>query len=95
MSTHICPDCGHESAIFGAGGAAKMSADFDVAMLGQLPLDARVRETTDGGKPTVVAAPDSPAAAAFIRAARRMTAALAGTGKDYSSVFPKIVVEDT
>ena len=72
-----------------------MSADFDVAMLGQLPLDARVRETTDGGKPTVVADPDSPAAAAFIRAARRMTATLAGTGKDYSSVFPKIVVEDS
>ena len=95
MSTHICPDCGHESSIFGSGGAEKMSEDFDVALLGQLPLDARVRETTDGGNPTVVADPDSPAAAAFVRAARRMTATLAGTGKDYSSVFPKIVVEDT
>ena len=95
MSTYHCPNCGHESAIFGAGGAEKMSTDFDVALLGQLPLDARVRETTDGGSPTVVADPDSPAAAAFRRAARRMTATLAGTGKDYSSVFPKIVVEDT
>jgi ATP-binding protein involved in chromosome partitioning len=95
MSTHICPECGHESAIFGSGGADRMSADFDVEVLGRLPLDAEVREMTDSGRPTVAAAPDSPAAAAFIRAARRMTSALAGRGRDYSSVFPKIVVEDT
>ncbi len=95
MSVHVCPKCGHESSIFGEGGAARMSDDFDVELLGQLPLDAGVRETTDAGRPTVVAAPDSPAAGAFFRAARRATAALAQTGKDYSSVFPKIVVEDS
>jgi ATP-binding protein involved in chromosome partitioning len=95
MSTHVCPACGHESAIFGAGGAETMSRDFDVELLGQLPLDARVRETTDGGRPTVIADPDSAAASAFVRTARRMTAALAGQGKDYSGAFPKIVVEDS
>ena len=95
MSTHVCPACGHESAIFGAGGAEAMSTDFDVELLGQLPLDARVRETTDGGKPTVIADPESAAAGAFVRTARRTTAALAGLGKDYSAAFPKIVVEDT
>ncbi len=95
MSTHVCPKCGHESAIFGAGGAEKMSGDFDVEVLGQLPLDAGIRETTDAGQPTVVSAPDSAAADAFFRAARRATAALAQRGKDYSSVFPKIVVEDS
>jgi ATP-binding protein involved in chromosome partitioning len=95
MSTHICPECGHESAIFGSGGADRMSADFDVEVIGRLPLDAEVREMTDSGRPTVAAAPASPAAAAFIRAARRMTSALAAKDRDYSSVFPKIVVEDT
>ena len=95
MSTHVCPSCGHESSIFGTGGAAKMSDDFDVELLGQLPLDAGIREMTDAGQPTVVAAPDSAAAAAFFRASRRATAALAQEGKDYSSVFPKIVVEDS
>lgn len=95
MSTHVCPECGHESSIFGAGGAAKMSADFDVDLLGQLPLDAGIREMTDAGRPTVASEPESAAAAAYFRAARRMTAALAAKDKDYSSVFPKIVVEDT
>jgi len=95
MSIHVCSNCGHESAIFGAGGAGKMTEDFDVELLGQLPLDAGIRETTDAGRPTVVAEPTSPGGTAFFKAARRMTAALAGRGKDYSSVFPKIVVEDS
>jgi len=95
MSIHVCTSCGHESAIFGAGGAQKMTEDFGVELLGQLPLDAGIRETTDAGRPTVVAEPTSPGGAAFFKAARRMTSALAGHGKDYSSVFPKIVVEDS
>ena len=95
MSTHVCPKCGHESSIFGEGGAAKMSADFEVDVLGQLPLDAGIREMTDAGRPTVASEPHSAAAAAYFRAARRMTSALAKKDKDYSSVFPKIVVEDS
>ena len=94
MSVHRCAQCGHESAVFGTGGGERMVADFGVELLGQLPLDAGIRETTDAGRPSVVADPGGPAAAAFVRAARRTTAALAGQGKDYSAAFPKIVVED-
>lgn len=94
MSTHICSSCGHEEAIFGHGGGEKMAADFAVELLGQLPLKASIREQTDSGKPTVVAEPGSTAAQAYRAAARRMAAVLAGQGKDYSSKFPKIVVED-
>ena len=93
MSTHICTACGHEEAIFGAGGADAMVRDFDVELLGQLPLDASIREQADSGNPTVAADPDSAAAEAFRSAARRMAAALAMQGKDYSARFPKIVVE--
>ncbi len=95
MSTHVCSQCGHEEPIFGAGGGERMSQDFGVDLLGQLPLDASIREQTDSGKPTVVAAPDSAAAAACRNAARRMAAAQAAQGRDYSSKFPKIVVEDS
>lgn len=95
MSIHRCEQCGHESAVFGSGGAEQMVADFGVDLLGQLPLDAGIRETTDAGRPTVVADPDAPAAAAFFRAARRTTAALAGQSRDYSAAFPKIVVEES
>jgi ATP-binding protein involved in chromosome partitioning len=95
MSTHVCTACGHEEPIFGAGGGGKISADFDVPLLGQLPLAAQVREQTDSGKPTVVADPESPAALAFVAAARRMAAELATQGRDYASKFPNIVVEDS
>ena len=95
MSTHVCSKCGFEEPIFGAGGGEQMAGDFDVELLGQLPLDARIREQTDSGIPTVVADPDSSSAAAYRAAAIRMAAAQAAQGRDYASKFPKIVVEDS
>jgi len=94
MSTHICTACGHEEPLFGSGGGARMASDFKVELLGQLPLDLRIREQTDGGTPTVVAAPDSGPARAYQLIARRMAARLAMQGKDFSHRFPKIVVEE-
>jgi ATP-binding protein involved in chromosome partitioning len=93
MSTHVCSQCGHAEAIFGSGGGQQMAADFDVPLLAALPLDLRIREQTDGGNPTVHADPDSAAAQQYFLAARRMTSILALQGKDYSSKFPKIVIE--
>jgi len=95
MSTHVCTQCGHKEALFGTGGGDRIAADFGVALLGKLPLDARVRELTDAGQPTVVADPGSPAAASYRQAARRTAAELAVQGRDYSARFPKIVVEDS
>ena len=95
MSTHVCSNCAHEESIFGSGGGEEMAQDFDVELLGQLPLDASIREQTDSGNPTVVSAPDSAAAAAYRNAAQRMAAAQAVQGRDYSSKFPKIVIEDS
>jgi len=94
MSTHICSKCGHEEALFGSGGGAQMAGEFEVELLGQLPLDLRIREQTDGGSPSVVAEPDAAPAVAYRATARRMTARLALQGKDYSRRFPKIVVEN-
>jgi ATP-binding protein involved in chromosome partitioning len=95
MSVHVCSNCGHVEHLFGAGGGARMAAQYDVELLGELPLDARVREEADGGAPTVVAAPDSPHAAPYFVMARRTAAALARRGKDRSTLFPKIVVEES
>ncbi len=95
MSTHICTECGHEEPIFGSGGGEKMAADFDVELIGSLPLHLRIREQTDSGEPTVIAEPDGPHAQAYRQTARRMAALLAIQGKDYSHAFPKIVVEDS
>lgn len=95
MSTHVCSACGHEEPIFGTGGGQRMAADFGVELIGQLPLDARIRELTDSGNPTVIGDPASSAANAYRAAARRMAARLAAEGKDYSARFPKIIVENS
>lgn len=93
MATHICSKCGHEEEIFGAGGANKIVEDFDVRLLGRLPLDARIREQTDAGKPTVVAEPDSAIAQAYREVAWHVGAAQAAERVDHSSKFGPIVVE--
>ena len=95
MAIHVCSQCGHAEHIFGEGGGARMSADFGVEYLGGLPLDIRIREQTDSGRPTVVAEPDGAIAAAYRQIARRMAVKVAETAKDMSSKFPSIVVQNT
>jgi ATP-binding protein involved in chromosome partitioning len=95
MSTHVCTQCGHEEALFGSGGGRRMADEYGVTLLGQLPLDISIREQTDSGYPTVVAAPASPQAIAYRATARNVAAALALQGKDYSRRFPNIVVEES
>jgi ATP-binding protein involved in chromosome partitioning len=94
MSTHICSACGHEEAIFGSGGADQMVADFEIPLLGQLPLQSIIREQTDSGVPTVIADPNSQAANAYRATALQIAAAQAMQRSDYSSKFGNIVVEE-
>ncbi|MBE0509869.1 MAG: iron-sulfur cluster carrier protein ApbC [Chromatiales bacterium] len=93
MSIHICSKCGHEEHIFGEGGGQKMSDDFKINFLGSLPLDMRIRQEADDGKPTVVAEPDSRISEIYREIARRTAAKLSLKAKDYSAKFPKIVIQ--
>src|SRR6202522_2974392 len=95
MSVHICSQCGHTEHVFGSGGGARMAAQYGVQLLGELPLDIRIREDADGGSPTVVSEPGSERARAYFQMARRTAARLATLHKDYSRAFPKITVEAT
>ena len=95
MSTHICSKCGHEEHIFGAGGGNNMAEQYDVAFLGSLPLDIRIREETDAGKPTVVAEPDSSISKTYRDIARRVAAKLSQQKKNYAGKFPNIVIQNT
>ncbi len=95
MSYHVCPKCGHESHIFGAGGAQKMSKDYGTELLGQLPLDEAIRSQADSGKPTVVSDPDGAAAEIYRRIARRCAVKIAESQRDMTSKFPNIVVQNT
>lgn len=95
MSTHICSKCGHEEHIFGQGGGINMADQYEVDFLGSLPLDIRIREETDAGKPTVVAEPDSKISMTYRDIARRIAAKLAVRKKDYSAKFPNIVIQNS
>lgn len=94
MSMHICSNCGHAEAIFGAGGGEKMCADFGVDFLGALPLTMAIREQADSGRPTVVAEPDGQIAEIYKNIARKVAVKVAEKAKDMTSKFPSIVIQN-
>src|SRR5213075_1009619 len=95
MSFHVCTKCGHESHIFGSGGAQKMARDYGSEVLGQLPLDESIQQQADSGRPTVVADPDGKIAELYRRIARRCAVKIAESQRDMTSKFPNIVVQNT
>jgi ATP-binding protein involved in chromosome partitioning len=95
MSMHVCSNCGHAEPIFGEGGAAKMCRDYNVPFLGALPLDIRIREQADSGRPTVVADPDGAVAQVYKDIARKVAIAVAQKAADFSAKFPSIVIQNT
>lgn len=95
MSIHICSNCGHEEAIFGQGGGLAMAEKNQVELLGSLPLDIKIRQLADSGRPTVAADPDSRAAQMYRAIARKMAAKLSLRARDYSNRFPNIVIQNT
>jgi ATP-binding protein involved in chromosome partitioning len=95
MSIHVCSNCGHAEHIFGAGGAQRMCAEYGVPFLGGLPLDIRIREQADSGRPTVIADPDGPIAAIYREIARKTAVFIAQKAEDFSAKFPSIVIQNT
>lgn len=95
MSVHVCGNCGHAEHIFGTGGGMKMCEQYGVEYLGGLPLDIKIREQTDSGKPTVVADPDGAVALIYKEIARKLAVKVAEKAKDMSAKFPTIVVQNT
>ncbi|HLT24790.1 MAG TPA: P-loop NTPase, partial [Ignavibacteria bacterium] len=71
MSYYLKED-GAKDHIFGEGGGKKMSDQYNVALLGEIPINTRIREYGDNGKPIVIADPGSPEAEAFISIAKKL-----------------------
>ena len=95
MSAHVCSACGHEEAIFGEGGGVQMAEEYGVETLGRIPLDIRIREDADSGRPTVVADPDGAITMNYRSIARHVAGQLAARRRSYSDVFPSIVIQNT
>jgi ATP-binding protein involved in chromosome partitioning len=90
MSTFVCPNCGHESHIFGHGGARETAAKLGTDFLGEIPLHIAIRETSDGGTPITARDPAGPQSKAFLALAERIIAKL-DAGDDRPA--PRIVME--
>ena len=93
MSTHRCSNCGHVEPIFGEGGGERMAREQQVPLLGQLPLAMSIREQADGGRPTVVAVPDSPEAGIYRQIARSAAGRLSLRARNKSMGLPKVAIE--
>ncbi|WP_407282884.1 Mrp/NBP35 family ATP-binding protein [Methanolobus sp. WCC1] len=50
MAGIICPHCDEKIDIFGRGGVEKAAKDFNVSVLGELPMDPKIAEIEDSGK---------------------------------------------
>jgi len=83
MSYLACPHCGERVEVFGSGGGKIVAETLGrmvgapVPLLGQVPIDVRLREAGDQGTPIVVADPDSPAA----RELRKIAESLSGQSR--------------
>ncbi len=95
MAIHICSNCGHAEHIFGQGGGERMAREYDVEYLGGLPLDIRIREQADSGRPTVVSDPDGEVAAMYRKIARRVAARIAEQAREVRVKGPEIVFQNT
>ncbi|HET6787227.1 MAG TPA: iron-sulfur cluster carrier protein ApbC [Aquabacterium sp.] len=95
MAVYHCPQCGHEAHIFGEHGGERLAQEGGVSLLGALPLDLKIREQADSGRPTLVSDPDSRPVALYKDIARRMAARLSLLPKDYSSKIPSVSVVNT
>ncbi len=98
MSLFICPNCGHESHIFGHGGAREEADKLGVDFLGEVPLNIDIRTHADGGNPIVEAEPDGPHAQTYRRIAMAVWEKLSGEdmenrGGAGTRAAPKIVIQ--
>jgi ATP-binding protein involved in chromosome partitioning len=73
MSYLPCPHCGDNIDVFGSGGGQSVATSLstrlgaDVPLLGQVPIDVRLREGGDSGQPLVLSDPDAPASKALLQ----------------------------
>lgn len=85
MSTHICSHCGHEEQIFGTGGGDQLSAQYNIPLLGRLPLNTQIRENADAGRPSVIAGDD--AAESYMLIAEKIINQLPKVEKPENRIF--------
>jgi len=85
MSYFIAPDTGNRYDIFGSGGGEKLSIELNTSFLGSIPINPRIREGGDLGKPIVYDSPDAEESKSILSIAQRLSEAVEKTTTDSSS----------
>ena len=93
MSYFSCPNCGHRTDIFAHGGARRTAAELGCDFLGEIPLDIRIRETSDAGEPIVASEPGSPHTAAYRAIAEKVATKIEEALGEQQRRAPKIVIQ--
>jgi ATP-binding protein involved in chromosome partitioning len=95
MSYLVCPHCGEQTELFGSGGGATVAAALSrlsgapVPLLGQVPIDVRLREGGDAGVPLVLGDPASPAALALRKIADELGTRSRGLAGRHLGISPR------
>jgi ATP-binding protein involved in chromosome partitioning len=89
MSHFQCPKCGRRDFLFGEGGGERIANDFEVPLLGRLPLLTELRVAGDAGTPIVIGSPDHPVSVTFLEIARRVLEEVAAARRDVAA--PRIL----
>jgi ATP-binding protein involved in chromosome partitioning len=93
MAYYHCPQCGHNDAIFGEHGASRMARQYDIPLLGRIPLSATLRECMDNGVALSISEPEHSISQEYAHIARQISANIALLDKDYGNLFSKIIVQ--
>ena len=97
MAPHVCPSCGHSSAIFGDKGGEALAEQYEVPLLGRLTLDGLMCEVSETGIPWMaqegVEYTQHENTAAFSNIAKKIAEHISLMKVDYSGRIPNIVVE--
>ncbi len=93
MSYFLCPHCGERTDIFAHGGARHEAETLGVPFLGEVPLDLRIRETSDAGTPIVASDPESGHAKVYREIASRVWDGIQRERSEGGRPPPKIVIE--
>jgi ATP-binding protein involved in chromosome partitioning len=95
MSYLVCPHCGEHTDVFGSGGGEAVAAALTritgapVSLLGQIPIDTRLRQGGDEGRPLVLTDPETPAAAELRKVADGLSTRARGLAGRSLSISPR------
>jgi ATP-binding protein involved in chromosome partitioning len=95
MSYLVCPHCGEHTDVFGSGGGDAVATALtritgtSVSLLGQIPIDTRLRQGGDEGMPLVLSAPDAPAAQELRKVADGLSTRARGLAGRSLSISPR------